>query len=80
MDDDANTTLTPKKPSVESLTNRELDVLSLLVRGCSNAKIAAELKISERTVYGHITSVKQKLDLNNRADLLRYIRENGLNS
>jgi DNA-binding NarL/FixJ family response regulator len=60
------------------LTARELEVVSLLVRGTSNAEIAAELKISERTVYGHITSLKQKLEVNSRADLLRYVREHGL--
>jgi len=62
----------------EGLSARELDVLSLLVRGKTNAEMAAELGVSERTVYSHVESIKHKLDLSSRADLLRYVRENGL--
>jgi DNA-binding CsgD family transcriptional regulator len=62
----------------EVLSARELDVLSLLVRGKTNAEMAAALDVSERTVYSHIESIKHKLDLSSRADLLRYVRENGL--
>ena len=62
----------------EALSPRELDVLSLLVRGKTNAEMAAELGVSERTVYSHVESIKHKLDLSSRADLLRYVRENGL--
>jgi DNA-binding CsgD family transcriptional regulator len=62
----------------EGLSVRELDVLSLLVRGKTNAEMAAALDVSERTIYSHIESIKQKLELSSRADLLRYVRENGL--
>ncbi len=60
------------------LTPRELDIVSLLVRGKSNAEIAAGFNLSERTVYAHITRIKQKLDVANRSELLRYVREHGL--
>jgi DNA-binding CsgD family transcriptional regulator len=60
------------------LTERELEVISLLVRGISNSEIAAELGLSERTIYDHIRNIKDKLDLVSRSDLLRYVREHGL--
>jgi DNA-binding CsgD family transcriptional regulator len=62
----------------EVLSASELDLLSLLVRGKTNAEMAAALDVSERTVYSHIESIKHKLDLSSRADLLRFVRENGL--
>jgi DNA-binding CsgD family transcriptional regulator len=60
------------------LTPRELDIISLLMRGSSTAEIAAGLELSERTVYSHIDSIKQKLEISSRAELLRYVREHGL--
>ena len=61
-----------------ALTPRELEVISLLVRGNSNTQIAAELGLSERTVYCIVAAVKQKLGVSNRAGLLRYVREQGV--
>jgi DNA-binding NarL/FixJ family response regulator len=66
------------KSNTNKLSTRELEILSMLVRGKSNAEIAAEFDLSERTVYDHITGLKQKLDVSSRADLLRYVREHGL--
>ena len=63
----------------DGLTPRELDLLSLLVRGKTNTEMAAELELTEHTVYSYIEGIKQKLDLASRAELLRYVRENGLN-
>ena len=63
----------------DGLTPRELELLSLLVRDKTNAEMAAELDLTERTVYGYIECIKQKLNLASRSDLLRYVRENGLN-
>ncbi len=60
------------------LTDRELEVVNLLVLGKSTAEIAESLDLSERTVYGHINSIKEKLEIASRADMLRYVRELGL--
>ncbi len=49
------------------LTARELDVLALLVDGCSDAEIAARLVLSERTVSHHVSAVLRKLDVPSRA-------------
>ncbi|GHE08323.1 helix-turn-helix transcriptional regulator [Klenkia taihuensis] len=50
-------------PRVPGLTQRESEVLGLLASGASNAGIAAQLVISERTVDAHLRSVFAKLDL-----------------
>lgn len=39
------------------ITRRDQDVLKLLVQGCSNKEIAAELKISPRTVKQHLRTL-----------------------
>ncbi len=61
-----------------ALTPRELEVVSLLVRGNSNPQIAAELGLSERTVYGVIDGIKRKLGVSTRAEMLRHVRAHGI--
>lgn len=51
---------------VESLTDRQLDVLELLADGASNARIAAELGLSVRTVDHHVSDVLTRLGVGNR--------------
>ena len=62
----------------QGLTLRELDVLSLLVKGYANGQIAKDLHLSIRTVTGYISNLKQKLNVDRRADLIRFVRQNGL--
>jgi two-component system response regulator NreC len=64
--------------SSNHLSERELEILCLLVKGYANGQIADDLHLSVRTVSGHVTSLKQKLNVNRRADLIRYVRQNGL--
>jgi DNA-binding CsgD family transcriptional regulator len=64
--------------SPHGLTLRELDVLCLLIKGHTNIQIAIDLHLSIRTVSGHISSMKQKLHVENRAELIRFVRQNGL--
>ena len=45
------------------LTNRELEVLSLMAKGYSNKEIAEELIITEATVITHIRHLYQKLEI-----------------
>ena len=53
---------------VESLTERELDVLRLAAQGKTNRAIGSELGISHRTVQGHLASIYGKLGVNSRTE------------
>ena len=61
-----------------SLTERELDVLRGLVGGSTNAEIAAELGISERSVKQHITDMLNKTGFKSRLQLAVRARGGGL--
>jgi DNA-binding CsgD family transcriptional regulator len=50
------------------LTNREADVLALLVKGDSNRQIARALFISDRTVAVHVSRILDKLGVRNRTE------------
>ncbi|WP_404433629.1 response regulator transcription factor [Microbacterium lacus] len=56
------------------LSDRERDVLSEMARGRSNAAIAADLYISERTVDAHVRSILLKLDLAPSAEANRRVQ------
>ena len=53
---------------VESLTSRELEVLRLAARGLTNRTIGRELRISHRTVQGHLANIYGKLGVNSRTE------------
>lgn len=50
----------------QGLTKREVDVLRLVAQGSSNRSIAQKLYISEKTVKNHLTSIFQKLGVDDR--------------
>ncbi|HEY8524620.1 MAG TPA: response regulator transcription factor [Acidimicrobiales bacterium] len=54
-------------PSVDPLTDRELEVLRLVATGATNAEIAEQLYLSERTVKGHVSAIFMKLGVRDRA-------------
>jgi two-component system response regulator FixJ len=56
---------------LKRLTERERDVLELLVRGHTNKAIAYQLEISQRTVEVHRARIKDKLEARGLADLMR---------
>lgn len=56
----------------EDLTERELEVVRLIARGCSNQEIARELVISEKTVKTHVSNILSKLQLDDRTQLAIY--------
>lgn len=60
------------------LTEREREVFELVVRGCTNAEIAAELFIEASTVKTHVAHALDKLDLRDRPAAIIYAYEHGL--
>lgn len=53
---------------VESLTDRELQILSLAAKGYTNKAIAVQLGISDRTVQNHLANIFQKLNAQSRTE------------
>ncbi|MCA9854945.1 MAG: helix-turn-helix transcriptional regulator, partial [Dehalococcoidia bacterium] len=50
----------------DSITGRELEVLVRLATGASNADMAVELQLSERTVERHVSNIYAKIGAHNR--------------
>jgi ATP/maltotriose-dependent transcriptional regulator MalT len=59
-------TLDPSLADCEPVTDRELEVLSLVAEGFSNKRISGALGISERTVKNHLTVTMGKLQASDR--------------
>ena len=53
-------------PALESLTERELEILTLLASGLSNAELGAKLYLSEPTIKTHLSSIFRKLGVRDR--------------
>jgi len=62
----------------QSLSDRELEVLRLLVAGKGVNEIADQLCISNKTVSTHKTRLLEKMNLSGTAELVRYAMQNGL--
>jgi DNA-binding NarL/FixJ family response regulator len=72
--------VTQADPAFAVLSPRERDVVELIARGCDNAQIAAHLGLSEKTVRNHITSIFDKLEVENRSQTIVLAREAGFGS
>ena len=57
-----------EKTPIESLTDRELDVLRLAAKGFTNKAIGVQLNISDRTVQGHLAHIFAKLQAASRTE------------
>jgi DNA-binding NarL/FixJ family response regulator len=67
-----------EKSNVEGLTERELEILSLIAQGSSNREIGDSLFLSEKTIKNYITSIFQKLQTNDRTQAAVYAIQRGL--
>ncbi|WP_195575830.1 response regulator [Paenibacillus sp. 1001270B_150601_E10] len=68
----------PAQAAHEQLTEREMDVLTLLAKGKSNQDIADELFIGIKTVKFHVTNILAKLGVEDRTQAAIYAYKNGL--
>ena len=66
------------EPAPETLTAREVQVLSALADGLSNKAIASRLGISDETVKFHLSAIFGKLQASNRTDAVRQALRRGL--
>jgi NarL family two-component system response regulator LiaR len=60
------------------LTERELDVLRLIAQGRSNKEIAARLHLTEGTVKGYVSTILDKLEVEDRTQAALYAVKHGL--
>ncbi len=59
-------------PVYESLTDREIEILSLVAEGLTNKVVGIKLKISDRTVQGHIARIFEKLQAASRTEAVMH--------
>jgi NarL family two-component system response regulator LiaR len=62
----------PTKDPLVDLTEREREVLNLVVQGQSNQQIADAMVISVATVKAHVSSILSKLQVSSRAEAIAY--------
>ena len=74
----AATLLSAEKTAHQDLSDREFEVLRLLVEGLGPTEIADRLHLSVKTVSTHKTRILQKLNLGSTAELVRYALEHKL--
>jgi LuxR family maltose regulon positive regulatory protein len=65
----------PTQPLIEPLSERELDVLQLLVEGQTNYEIARALRVSVNTVKTHLSHIYGKLGVHNRREAAAKAKE-----
>ena len=70
--------LSRRTPSGDELSERELEVLRLMAKGSANKEISAQLSISQSTVKTHISSIFQKLGVNDRTGAVTEALKKGI--
>jgi two-component system nitrate/nitrite response regulator NarL len=70
----------PEKPaqSLESLTDREVELVGFLVQGMGNRAIAQHMDITENTVKYHLKNISCKLNVKSRTEIIAYAIKNNL--
>jgi DNA-binding NarL/FixJ family response regulator len=67
-----------REPRAPQLTDRETEILRLVATGLTYPQIAQRLTLSPRTVQNHVQNTLSKLQLHNKAQLVRYALERGV--
>jgi DNA-binding NarL/FixJ family response regulator len=71
-------TTNPEEAKIAQLTEREREVIALICEGLQNKIIGQRMFISETTVRHHLTSIFNKLGVENRLELVIYAYRHGL--
>lgn len=61
------------------LTERELEICSMMVQGFTNSQISMMIHISEGTVRNYISNIYSKLGISDRTQAVLYLKEHGIN-
>ncbi len=69
--------ISPEDTTFSPLTNREMEILELIIEGLSNKQIAVRLGISQQTVKNHVTSILAKLNRSDRTQAAIYALRHG---
>jgi LuxR family maltose regulon positive regulatory protein len=70
--------VTPKSKLIESLSERELEVLHLIAAGLTNPEIASRLFLALNTVKAHTRNIYGKLGVNSRTQAVARARALGI--
>ena len=70
--------LTRQTPESAGLSEREIEVLSLIAKGAANKEIAVALTLSESTIKTHVANIFHKLDVNGRTEAVTQAIQKGL--
>jgi len=62
----------PQRPLIDRLSDRELEVLELIGKGLPTREIAEKLHVSVKTIDSHREHIKDKLNLDNATELIKY--------
>ena len=65
--------LTKRLVEENDLSDREFDIINLIIEGKNNSEIAEQLFISQNTVKNHIANIYKKLGINNRTKLVNMV-------
>ena len=68
----------PSGPDINSLSKRELEVISFITKGLSSKQISSEMSIALKTVEVHRYNILRKLSLPNTASLVSYANHFGI--
>jgi DNA-binding NarL/FixJ family response regulator len=63
---------------IKNLSTREFEIFRLLAEGRTTAEIAEQLNVSHKTIANYYSQIRQKLNVNNTAELIRLAIRHGV--
>jgi DNA-binding NarL/FixJ family response regulator len=64
--------------SAYKITDREFEVIELIITGISSTDVAEKLRISERTVEAHLNNIYKKMNVKNKIEMLNLVFSYGI--